>query len=150
MHDVGSLLLLGVTVGSFGHLLLGLSNHNKGALTRVWRWCQVQPSQKERAIGAVHCKNEEMLLRLLRWRCIESVSFACPIHEKDQRSLAYGGGALCHGPPQTLKIKKCINSMHIFRCNLRNFRWNFAKFSQDVSPDPSTMVVLKLICDVTR
>ena len=26
-----------------------------GALTRMWRWYQVQPSQKERAIGAVHC-----------------------------------------------------------------------------------------------
>ena len=24
----------------------------------MWRWCQVQPSRKERAIGAVHCKNE--------------------------------------------------------------------------------------------
>ena len=28
-------------------------------LTRMWRWCQVQPSQKEREIGAVHCKMRE-------------------------------------------------------------------------------------------
>jgi len=39
----------------------------------------------ERAIGAVHCKNEGMLLRLLGWRCIESAVFACPIHENDHR-----------------------------------------------------------------
>jgi len=60
-------------------------SQQSGALTRMWMWCQVQPSQKERAIGAVHCKNEGMLFRLLRWRCIESAVFACPIHENDQR-----------------------------------------------------------------
>jgi len=31
-HDVGYLLLLGATVGSFAHLLLGLSNHKKVVL----------------------------------------------------------------------------------------------------------------------
>jgi len=46
----------------------------------------VQPSQKERAIGAVHCIKEGKLLQLLGWRCIESESvvFACPICENDQ------------------------------------------------------------------
>jgi len=48
-------------------------------------WCQVQPSQKERVIGAAHCKNEEMLMQLFGWCCIESVVFAYPIHENDQR-----------------------------------------------------------------
>jgi len=46
---------------------------------------QVQPSQKECAIGAVHCKNEGMLLEPLSWRCIESVVFICSIHEIDQK-----------------------------------------------------------------
>jgi len=41
--------------------------------------------KKERETGAVHCKNELMLLQLLSWRCIESVVFASPIHKNDQR-----------------------------------------------------------------
>jgi len=41
----------------------------------------VLPSQKERAIGAVRCKKEGMLLQPLRWRCVE-----CVIHnERDVR-----------------------------------------------------------------
>jgi len=39
-------------------------SQQSGALTRMWRWCQVQPSQKERARGEVHCKNEGTLLDL--------------------------------------------------------------------------------------
>jgi len=53
-----------------------------------------------------------------------------------QYTRVYGGGALCHGPTQTLKIKKYINSMSIFRCNLRIFRCNFAKFSWGHAPGP--------------
>ena len=56
-------------------------SQQSGALTRMWRWCQAQHSQKERAKGAVHCKNEGMLLQLLGWRCTESVVFVWPIHE---------------------------------------------------------------------
>ena len=33
-------------------------SEQSGALIRMWRWWQVQPSQKERAIGEVHCKND--------------------------------------------------------------------------------------------
>ena len=33
-----------------------------GPLTRMWRWCQVQPSQKECATGTVHSKKEGTLL----------------------------------------------------------------------------------------
>jgi len=67
------------------HAARPFQSQQSGALTRMWGWCQVQPSQKEHAIGAVHCKNEGMLLQLLGCRCIESVIFACPIHENDQR-----------------------------------------------------------------
>jgi len=35
--------------------------------------CQAQQLQKERATGAVHCKNKGMLLQPLVGRCIESV-----------------------------------------------------------------------------
>ena len=60
-------------------------SQQSGALTRMWRWCQVQPSQKERAMGAVHCKNEGMFLEPFCWRWVEGVVFACPMHEHDQR-----------------------------------------------------------------
>jgi len=52
-----------------------------GALTRMRRSCQVETSQKERVIGAVHCKNKGMLLEPLRWRCVE---FALH-HKRDVR-----------------------------------------------------------------
>ena len=42
-------------------------------------------SQKERAVGAVHCKNEGMRLQPHGWRWIESVVVVRPIHENDQR-----------------------------------------------------------------
>jgi len=42
----------------------------------------VQPSQNERAIGAVHCKNEGML-EPFSWRCIERLVFICSIHAND-------------------------------------------------------------------
>jgi len=44
---------------------------------------QVQPSQKERAIGVVHCKNEGILFEPLSWRCIECVAFISSVHEID-------------------------------------------------------------------
>jgi len=37
-------------------------SQQSSALTRMWRWCQVQPLQKECTIGAVHCKNEGIFL----------------------------------------------------------------------------------------
>ena len=37
------------------------------------RSCGVQPSHKERAIGAVRCKKEGMLLQPLRWCCVDCV-----------------------------------------------------------------------------
>ena len=37
---------------------LPFQSQQSGALTRMWRWCQVQPSQKERAIGVLFWKNE--------------------------------------------------------------------------------------------
>ena len=52
-------------------------SQQNGAVTRMWRSCQVQPSQKEHAIGAVHCENEGMLLQPLRWRYVE-----CVIHHE--------------------------------------------------------------------
>jgi len=39
---------------------------------------------KKRAISAVHCKNEGMLLQLLGWRCIESFNFNLFVYEQTQ------------------------------------------------------------------
>jgi len=36
-------------------------SQQSGAVTKMWWWWQVQPSQKECALGAVHCKKEVML-----------------------------------------------------------------------------------------
>jgi len=48
-------------------------SQQSGALTKMWRWCQVQPSQKERAIGAVHCKKRGDVVGTfqlaLHWKC---------------------------------------------------------------------------------
>jgi len=52
-----------------------------GAVTRMWRSCQGQPSEKERAIEAVRCKKEGMLLQPLRWCCVKCVIH----HERDVR-----------------------------------------------------------------
>jgi len=56
-------------------------SQQNGAVTRMWRSCGVQPSHKERAIGAVSCKKEGMLLQPLRWCCVECVIH----HELDVR-----------------------------------------------------------------
>ena len=37
----------------------------------------MQTSQKERAIGAVRCKKEEILLQPIGWPCVE-----CVIHDE--------------------------------------------------------------------
>jgi len=63
------------------HAARDFRSQQNGAVTRMWRSCQVQPSGKERAIGAVRCKKEGMLLQTLGWRCVE-----CAIHhERDVR-----------------------------------------------------------------
>jgi len=46
-------------------------SQQNGAVTRMLRWCQVQPSQKERAIGMVHYKKEGMLLQVTAPFCCD-------------------------------------------------------------------------------
>jgi len=59
------------------HAARNFRSQQNGAVTRMWRSCQVQPSHKERAIGVVRCKKEGMLLQPLRWCCVD-----CVIHHK--------------------------------------------------------------------
>ena len=67
-----TLLLLAATVRSFAHIPLGLPIATQCAVTRMWRSCHVQPSQKERAVGAVRWKRRDILTispLALRWMC---------------------------------------------------------------------------------
>jgi len=63
------------------HAPRDLRSRQNGALTRMWRSCQGQPSHKERAIGAVRCKKEGMLLQPLQWCWVKCVIY----HERGVR-----------------------------------------------------------------
>jgi len=58
------------------HAARDFRSQQNGAMTRMWRSCGVQPSHKERAIGAVRCKKEGML-QPLRLSCVD-----CMIHHE--------------------------------------------------------------------
>ena len=56
------------------HAARDFRSQQNGVVTRMWRSCQVQPSHKECAIGAVRCKKEGMLLRQPhRWCCVDGM-----------------------------------------------------------------------------
>jgi len=55
------------------HATRDFRSQQNGAVTRMWKSCGVQPSPKERAICAVRCKKEGMLLQPLRWFCVDCV-----------------------------------------------------------------------------
>jgi len=61
----------------------------------------MKPSQKERAIGAVHCKKEGMLLQPFRWRCIK-----CVIHHKQD----------VHEEQQYIYMARTSNNRVIMTC----------------------------------
>ena len=65
------------------HAAWGFRSQQNGAVTRMWRSCQVQPSHKEHAVGVVRCKKEGMLLQTLRWRCVDYViHYERDVHEE--------------------------------------------------------------------
>ena len=61
---------------------LPFQSQKSDAFTRMWRWCQVQ---KERAIGAVHWKDEGCCCNLSVGVALKVWFSHCPIHENDQR-----------------------------------------------------------------
>jgi len=65
--------------------------------------CRVQPSHRERAIGAV-CTKEEMLLQPLRWCCID-----CVIHHEWD----------VHEEQQYIYVVRTSNNRVIAACELR-------------------------------
>ena len=52
------------SVKAYALAALPFQSQQSGALTSMWRWCQIQPSQNERAIDAVCWKNEECCCNL--------------------------------------------------------------------------------------
>ena len=55
------------------HAARDFRSQQNGAVARMWRSCRVQPSHKQRAIGAVRCKKEGMFLQPLRWCFVDCV-----------------------------------------------------------------------------
>ena len=56
------------------HAARDFRSQQNGAVTRIWRSCRVQPSHKQRAIGAVHCKKDVVTTSpvVLCWMCDSS------------------------------------------------------------------------------
>jgi len=59
-------------------------SQQRGTVTRMWRSCQVQLSQKEGAICEVRSKKGEMLMQPLSWDCIEYAIH----HERDMGAMS--------------------------------------------------------------
>ena len=94
-----------------------------GAVTRMWRSCGVQPSHKERAIGAVRCKKEGMLLQPLRWWCAD-----CVIHherdvgEKQHHTYKWRERAIIEWSWHVNSIVACCHSAKLCAYAAQDFR----------------------------
>jgi len=73
-----------------------------------------------------------------------------PMERGTRLALAYGGGHCVMAPPQTLNIKKRINSMRIFRGKWLFLGVILQNFPGGMPPNPPRMFGLKFVCDVTR
>jgi len=76
-HQVNSIVACCHSANLCALAAQAFQSQQNGAVTRMWRSCWVQPSHKERAIGAVHSKKKVMLLQSFRWCCAE-----CAVHHK--------------------------------------------------------------------
>ena len=103
-----------------------------GAVTLVWRSCGVQPSHKERAIGAVRCKKEGMLLQPLRWCWVK-----CVIHdERDVRkeqhhTYMWREQAIIEWSWHVNSIVACCHSAKLCACAAWDFRSQHMKYNRN-------------------
>jgi len=96
-------------------------SHQNGAVTRMWRSCGVQPSHKGRAIGAVRCKKEGMLLQPLRWCCVDCVIH----HERDvheEQHHMWREHAIIEWSWHVNSIVACCHSAKLCAYAARDFR----------------------------
>ena len=105
------------------HATRDFRSQQNGAVTRMWRTCRVQPSHKERAIGADRCKKEGMLLQPLRWCSVDCVIH----HERDVREEQHHGflcreQAIIEWSWHVNSIVACCHSAKLSAHAARDFR----------------------------
>jgi len=129
-----------------GHTARDFQSQQNGPVTRMWRSCGVQPSHKERAIRAVRCKKEGMLLQPLRWCCVDCVFH----HERDvmcvkNNTIIYAARACiskrdcehdlyCCLLPRCEALRTCRSGFPLFQLSVivlvgNPFGWNLSYFA---------------------
>ena len=91
----------------------GFPIEKSGAVTTMWRWCQVQRSQKECAIGAVHCKMEGCWCNLqmaLLWMC-DSLWTGCA--RRTLHKYIWRQQAITEWSRSVISIVACCHSMKL-------------------------------------
>jgi len=94
-----------------------------GAVTRMWRSCQVQPSHKERVIGVLRCKKEGILLQPLWWRCVEcAIHHERDVHEEQHHTYMWREQAIIEWSRRMISIVACCHSAKLCAYAARDFR----------------------------
>jgi len=105
------------------HAAQDFRSQQSGAVTRMWRSCQGQPSHKERAIGVARCKKEGMMLQPLRWCCVK-----CVIHneqdvrEEQHHTYMWHEQAIIEWSWHVNSIVACCHSAKLCAHAARDFR----------------------------
>jgi len=98
-------------------------SQQNGAVTRMWRLCGVQPSHKERAIGAVLCKKEGMLLQPLWWCCVDClIHHERDVREEQHRRYMWREEAIIEWSWHVNCIVACCHSAKLCAYAARDFR----------------------------
>jgi len=103
------------------HAARDFRSQQNGAVTRMWRSCAVQPSYKERVIGAVRCIKEEILLQPLRWCCID-VWFTTSGMCAKNKNICMWEQAMIEWSHQVIPIVACCHGVKHCAHAAQNFR----------------------------
>ena len=118
------------------------------------KWCcdqdvkVVPASHKERAIGAVRCKKEGMLLQPLRWCCVKCVIH----HERDVReeqhhTYMWREQATIEWSWHVNSIVACCHSAKLCACAARDFRLqHYISPPHNITFLPTATLQLSLFC----
>jgi len=122
-HRLISIVACCHSVELCAHATRFFRSQQNGPVTRMWRSCCVKPSQKERAIGAVRCKKEGMLLQPLRWRCTEcAVHHERNVREEQHRIYLWREQAITEWSRRLISIVACCHSVKLCAHATRSFR----------------------------
>ena len=104
------------------HATQDFRSQHYGAVTRMWRSCQGQPSHKKRAIGAVHCKKEGML-QPLQWCCVKCViHHEWDVREEQHHTYMWREQAIIEWSWHVNTIVACCHSAKLCAHAARDFR----------------------------